>query len=250
MARIATYVNDTNVVGADKWIGSDSQNNWQTKNFTAQDVANFINGAGNESQIFKYKYDQAGAPGTVRPAGSITFGAGGAQTVALNTVTGFVLSVTTENQGGKTLNVSTWYNSPLVGSDILLSQCDDITQWGIYRWVSATQKADPLFYDIVLTHTNSNGSLTAGKDYFISLLTYNAAGAGGDKNEVSAQFTVPSGGGSVNIDHTLNKFPAVQISEGTQASPTQIINCKITYVNTSRVRLDFDQGFTGVAVLN
>ena len=61
MARIATYVNDTNVVGADKWIGSDSQNNWQTKNFTAQDVANFINGAGNESQIFKYKYDQAGA---------------------------------------------------------------------------------------------------------------------------------------------------------------------------------------------
>ena len=46
MARIATYVNDTNVDGADKWIGSDSQNNWQTKNFTAQDVANFINGAG------------------------------------------------------------------------------------------------------------------------------------------------------------------------------------------------------------
>jgi hypothetical protein len=42
----------------------------------------------------------------------------------------------------------------------------------------------------------------------------------------------------------------VQISEGTQAAPTQIINCKITYVNTTKVRLDFDQGFTGVAVLN
>ena len=32
MARISTYVKDTNVVGADKWIGSDSQNNFQTKN--------------------------------------------------------------------------------------------------------------------------------------------------------------------------------------------------------------------------
>jgi len=250
MARISTYVNDTNVVGADKWIGSDSQNNWQTKNFTAQDVANFINGAGNESQIFKYQYDQAGAAGTTRPKGSLTFNAGGAQTVAFNTVTGCVLSVETENQGGTNLDVSTWYNSPLVGSDILITQCDDITQWGIYRWVSATVKADPLFYDIVLTHTASNGGLTAGKDYFISLLTYNAAGAGGDKNEVSAQFSVGIGGGTVNINHALNKYPAVQISEGTQASPTEIINCKITYASTSQVSLEFDAPFTGVAVLN
>ena len=49
MARISTYVKDTNVVGADKWIGSDSQNNFQTKNFTAQDVANFINETAAES---------------------------------------------------------------------------------------------------------------------------------------------------------------------------------------------------------
>ena len=31
MARISTYVNDTDVVGADKWIGSDSQNNFQSQ---------------------------------------------------------------------------------------------------------------------------------------------------------------------------------------------------------------------------
>ena len=59
MARISTYVNDTDVVGADKWIGSDSQNNFQTKNFTAADVARFINGAGNESQTFKYLIDSS-----------------------------------------------------------------------------------------------------------------------------------------------------------------------------------------------
>ena len=50
MARISTYANDTNVVGADKWIGSDSQNNMETKNFTAQAVADFINKTGGQAQ--------------------------------------------------------------------------------------------------------------------------------------------------------------------------------------------------------
>ena len=31
MARISTYKNATPVVASDKWIGSDSQNNMQTK---------------------------------------------------------------------------------------------------------------------------------------------------------------------------------------------------------------------------
>ena len=172
MARIATYVNDQNIVAADKWIGSDSQNNWQTKNFTAGDVAKFIQKGGNESQIFRYQYTQDGAPGTTIPNGSITFNGGGAATVALNSITTLVLSVYAENQNNNTLNLSTWYNSPLTGSDILLTQCDDITQWAIYRWTSATQKTNPLLYDVALNYQAGNGSLTANKDYFISLLTY------------------------------------------------------------------------------
>ena len=45
MARISTYPNDTNVIGADKWIGSDANNNNQTKNFTADAVAAYFNKA-------------------------------------------------------------------------------------------------------------------------------------------------------------------------------------------------------------
>ena len=63
MVRIATYVNDTNVVGADKWIGSDSQNSWQTKNFTAQDVANFINKVAAESQLLRYQFSNVNPGG-------------------------------------------------------------------------------------------------------------------------------------------------------------------------------------------
>ena len=72
MARISTYVKDTNVVGADKWIGSDSQNNFQTKNFTAQDVANFINKTAAESQLFRYEYDMINPTSVPRPDMSIT----------------------------------------------------------------------------------------------------------------------------------------------------------------------------------
>ena len=48
MARISTYNKAVPVVAEDKWIGSDSQNQMRTRNFTAQDVANFINKKGGE----------------------------------------------------------------------------------------------------------------------------------------------------------------------------------------------------------
>jgi predicted RNase H-related nuclease YkuK (DUF458 family) len=57
MARISTYIKDPTVVGNDKWIGTDSQNNNQTKNFTATAVARFINDSGAEEQNLRYRYN-------------------------------------------------------------------------------------------------------------------------------------------------------------------------------------------------
>ena len=61
MARISTYGNASPVVAADKWIGSDSQNNNQTKNFTAQAVADFINRIGGQAQNLRYTYNDTAA---------------------------------------------------------------------------------------------------------------------------------------------------------------------------------------------
>ena len=248
MARISTYVKDTNIVAADKWIGSDSQNNFQTKNFTAGDVAKFINTVGSESQLFRYQYSQYTPPGggLPRPAESISFAAAGAFTVPFSGISTFVLSQYAENQGGLSINVSTWYTSPLTGSDVLITQCDDITNWAIYKWNGASQKGgEPTFWDISLTYTAGNGGLTAEKDYFISLLQY--AGSSGDKNEVSAQLT---GNSTYVVTHNLNKFPAVSVSLGTPAAPTEEIGCEVTYINLNQVRLDFTNNFTGVAIFN
>ena len=57
MGKISLYTNDTEVVGSDRWIGTDSQSNNSTKNFTAQKVATFLN---NQNRIdnsdLHYKY--------------------------------------------------------------------------------------------------------------------------------------------------------------------------------------------------
>lgn len=246
MARISTYVKDTNVVGADKWIGSDSQNNFQTKNFTAQDVANFINKKAAESQLLRYQYDMINP--TVshpRPDESITFANGGAFNVPFNGITTFVLSAYAENQGGLLIDVSTWYTSPLTGSDVLITQCDDITNWAIYKWDSSALKQGT-FYDINLTYIAGNGGLTDKKDYFISLLQY--VGSSGDKNEVSALL---SGSSSYIVTHSLNKFPSVSVTlvDGSN-NPTEEVECKVTYIDVDRVQLDFTNSFTGKAVFN
>ena len=246
MARIPSYVRDTNVVAADKWIGSDSQNDFQTKNFTAGDVAKFINTVGNESQLLRYKYSQyTPTVGVNRPDETISFVTGGAYQVAFNGINSFLLSQYALNQGGLSIIVSTWYTDPLIDSDVLITQCDDITQWAIYKWTSATQKTGETdFWEIGLTYISGNGSLTGEKDYFISLLQYASSG---DKNEVSAQLT---GSNSYTITHGLNKFPAVTVSLGTPSSPLQNVECEVTYINTNQVKLEFTNNFTGVAIFN
>ena len=248
MARISTYVKDTNVVGADKWIGADSQNNFQTKNFTAQDVANFINKTAAESQLFRYQYDMINPTGSnPRPNESITFASGGAFNVPYSGITTFVLSAFAENTGGLLIDVSTWYTAPLIGSDVLITQCDDITQWGIFTWnSSALLGGSTNFYNIGLTYIAGNGGLTDKKDYFISLLQY--VGSSGDKNEVSALLT---GNSSYIVTHSLNKFPSVSVTlvDGSN-NPTEEVECKVTYIDVDRVQLEFTSNFTGKVVFN
>lgn len=42
MARIRTYRSDTNVTASDKWIGTDGNDNNNTKNFSPNSIADFF----------------------------------------------------------------------------------------------------------------------------------------------------------------------------------------------------------------
>ena len=210
MARISTYINQDVVKADDKWIGTDASFLNATKNFTAQSVADFLNlDARIELDVprFYYQIVDANVPGqTVRNSGSITFDPQQGSLVAFNTLATFRLSKA--QIGHPNVNISSWYSSPLVGSSVIISKCSDISQWGIFSWVSSTQNGvEPNFYDIVVTHTASNGGFEHNEDYFISLLDY-GTNVPGDKNEV---VTLTPANAVFVVNHNLNKYPAVSI---------------------------------------
>ena len=72
MAKISTYAISTPVVDDDKWIGTDASALKETKNFTARDVAEYLNDFDKvESDSLRYEY-QNWETGDVRKAGSIS----------------------------------------------------------------------------------------------------------------------------------------------------------------------------------
>jgi hypothetical protein len=237
MARISTYGNASPVVAADKWIGTDSQDNSATKNFTAQAVADFINTIGGEAQNLRYKYNDS----AIYETGSISFTGGGAANVLLNSITSIDAGVF--DTRSTTINVSSFIETALLNSEILLTQTDDIASWAIYSIDTAVKKATGLEVKLGLTFKAGGGSLIANKDYFISLLNYDSSAAG-DLN-----FTVGLPGNSLVylITHNLNKFPAISVFE--QGTSNEIYG-QVTYNNLNQCTLTFTSLVTGTATFN
>ena len=241
MAKIATYELDTNVVAADKWIGSDSQNSWQTKNFTAGDVADFINKKAIQSQLLRYTYQNEGD----RRDATVSFDPYGADQVLFSSISSFTLS----NFDAYSLNsnppvdISTLYKSPFTGSEILMTQCNDMSQWAIFMWDSQEANlGDNNFSNIGLTYKAGQGSLKQGQDYFISLLTYQV-GETVDKNFVYTQNVASA---TWVVTHNLNKFPSVSVVD----SANTLVNGQVEYNSINEVTISFRAAFTGKAFFN
>ena len=242
MARIKTYEIDVDVVSADKWIGSDSQKNFRTKNFTAGNVAKFINQKATEGQLLRYKYINEDD----RLSGSISFNPYGADNVAFSAINGFMLSKYDLYSFNRTVpvDISSFYTNPLIGSDILITQADDVNNWAIYNWTASTQ--DPVeedFYNIAVTFVSGNGGLGKDEDYFVSLLQYDSGGAGADKNFVFSQ-NVPSA--TWSITHNLGKYASVSITD----SAGTIVYGEVEYISINEVEVTFRSAFAGKAFLN
>jgi hypothetical protein len=234
MARISTYQKAVPVVAEDKWIGSDSQNQMRTRNFTAQDVADFINKKGGEAQNLRYTYNDT----NVYKTGSIRFTNGGAANVLLNSITGFDVSVFETRS--LTTNVGDFLLNALVASEILLTDCNDISNWAIYTWNTAVLKGSTVEYQVGLTFKAGGGSLIADEDYFISLLT-NGLGI--------SNFTIALDGNTLTylITHNMNKYPAVSVFE---AGTSNQVYGNVTYNNLNQCTISFSSLVTGTATFN
>jgi len=235
MAKISTYPLDTNLVGTDYWIGSDANSNYATKNFTIDSVAEYMNRVATQQQALRYVYN------TTQPnlQGSLMFDPAGAATVPYSTITTFLLHRYELTNIGT--DISSFYNQPLGGSDVLMTQCDDVSQWAVFRWNNSGQDSTyPEFYNIDVTYKSGNGGLTASKDYFISLLTY----AG--QNDANFVYTLDGSANQYVINHNLNKYPSVTIVDGNDIE----VYAAVVFNSLNQVTLTFSSNFTGKAFFN
>ena len=237
MARISTYQIDENISGGDKWIGTDSSFKNATKNFTADKVADYLNSSGViQSQALRYMY-QADILSSVRYNNTISFKTQGPSYIDFKDIESFLLS--TYAKPNK--DVHTFYTDPLIGSNILLTNANNVSNWAIYSWDNSTQ--DPvelLFYDIDVTFFSGAGGLVNGEDYLISLLSLNL---GDDKTFI---YTQSSASSVWNITHNLDKYPSVSVVD----TANTVVYGDVNYINANEITITFTNTFSGKAFLN
>ena len=130
MARISTYPIDTKISGGDKWIGTDVDKNNATKNFTVANVAEYLNVSSSiDSQTLRYKFQYLN-PGDVREPGTISFDPQLGSSVPFSSVTTWLLSQYSKKyvSQGAANDISSFYTSPLIGSQVLVTNTKDISK--------------------------------------------------------------------------------------------------------------------------
>ncbi len=228
MARISSYPRDLDVVDNDSWIGTESSNR-QTKNYTAAAVAKYLNIKGKISisaqMIFKL-VDVA-----VPAAGEFVGPADGS---AISSVTTMDLSIT-DVSGANTVEFLTY----LVGNNILISEQNDINNFGHFTIDSYVQKT-PGVYTLTLTSLKGNGNFDVNKFYDFAVFTLSSQGA---PTFVFSQNTPST---TWEITHNLGKFPSITVID----TGNTVVNGEYNYTSNIKVTLNFSAAFAGKAYLN
>jgi hypothetical protein len=173
--------------------------------------------------------------------GTISFPSYRGVNTDFSTVDSFKISQTQLQRGLDSLE--NFYTNPLIGSMVMISQCDEISNWGAFKWVNSIQDGiSPTFYDITLQYVSGPGFFEDTKDYFISILTYDT-NLTSDKNFVWTQSVLES---TWQVTHNLNKYCSVEVVNDTN----DIIYPNIEYTSPNTVTITFSTPQKGQAFFN
>jgi hypothetical protein len=248
MAIIYSYQRNTDILATDLVIGSSTKvvngkKKNVTKNFEIGTIAEFYNeisaiAIAGQSNFF---FQNLIAPG--RKQGSISFINGSGTGTPFNNIT--VLRISKFATSG---NVIIDYINTLVGEAIMIAQCDDLNNFGIYKFISITPVVgNTNFFDIEIEAVNAHGSILQDKFYAFAVypgfVNPNIDPNGGDKNFVYTQLVASA---VWNVVHNLDKFPSVSVVDDDQ---NQVFG-SVVYNTVNDLTITFNGAFSGKAYIN
>ena len=268
MTKISQYAIDTKVTGSDKWIGSDSQMQNATKNFTPERLASYFN----DNQVidtgadvrFKYVILDVGEE---RPFGSITFEPQLSTSVPFSSITSFIVS--NRNTAG---NLVPDFLEFLNNTKIFISKSRDVNTFGYYKVTNIEQYLpDPNFFTFTLEFIDGNGSLVKDFDYVVEFVSEYSQNGGdivsatvttgdnylielnkADGNVVPIEFAqsyrhIQSSNSVMwSVTHNLGFRPSVTVID----LDGDVVNGDIVYTSENELILTFAQAIKGEAYLN
>lgn len=234
MARISTYVSDTNVSGLDKLIGTDSGGG-ATKNFSIASVANFFNKAGAIGVARQHNVTFQTDLSTGRGKGTISFAAGSGGGTAMTSISTLMLSkYNAAEQNSAELLTRLGTGTVIIFN---LSNPNIFCEYAVSSLVE--DSTETTFYNVGLTSLGGNGALESGVSYGMGFLPVDS----GDKTYAHTQGVANA---TWVITHNLNKRPSITVVDSAEA----VVVGQVEYNSDNQVTLTFSGAFSGKAYLN
>ena len=228
MARISSYPYDIVVQDSDAWIGSDSVNR-QTKQYTAEAVARYLNIKGKISIAAQmvFKFVVTPVPGNGEFSGPV-------DGAAINTITTLEISgIDASSQN------TVQFMEYLVNNDIIISQQNEISVFGHFKMDSYTLNGG--VYTLALTYIGGNGTLIDGNYYDLAVFTLSSR-----SSDLTFIFNQAAPATTWNITHNLGKFPSITVVD----TGNTAVNGQYDYIDDNNIVLTFTAPFAGKAYLN
>jgi hypothetical protein len=231
MARISSYPKDTTIQDQDAWVGTAFPNR-QTKNFLASDVAKYLNIKGKISISAQMVYKFEADPNEATTGNFYGINDG----TAFSAVTSLNIHFM-DLSGQNVVDFLTY----LIGSEILISEQNNISEFGHYEITAYTDNGDD-FYTLDLSYIGGNGVLIDQTYYDVA----NFVLASADQADKHFTFNQATPANPWNVQHNLNKFPSVTV-----ALPSgQVGQADVTYIDENNLTITFTGDESGKAYMN
>ena len=238
MPIINSYPQDINIQDQDAWVGTD-YNTRNTKQYTAQAVANYLNQKGKVSIAGQIAYKFVDTP----LSGQGTMALSPNNGTSFSAITGF--KIAKDNLTGQPVVA---YMQFLVGQEILIVDQNDPESFGHYTINTyAVDASNDQYYDIALSFLGGNGSISVNS--FYDIINFTFGDNAGDKTFIydqAAPATIWGPPATGMVYHGLNKFPSITVVDTAKS----VVVGDYTYVDNNNVILEFSAPFAGKAYFN